>query len=170
MKQLLAIAVLTTALFIQPSFGQKNNKFGHVNFEEVLTLMPERTKAATKMDSLTKEAEKHLQEMMAEYEGVSKQAPAAGASQLVIQDYQEKMNSLQQRIQRFQQEAQKSLEEEQAKLIEPIINKLKKAVEQVAKENAYTYVFDTSVGTLLYWEESDNILPMVKKKLGLTTP
>jgi len=167
MKQLLAIAVLTTALFIQPSFGQKNNKFGHINFEEVLTLMPDRAKAAARMDSLTKDAEKHLQEMMQEYQTVQGQAPTAGASQLVTQDYQDKMNSLQQRIQNFQQQAQKSLEEEQAKLIEPIISKVKKGVEQVAKENGYTYVFDTSVGTLLYWEESDNILPMVKKKLGL---
>jgi len=167
MKQLLAIAVLTTALFIQPSFGQKNNKFGHINFEEVLTLMPDRAKAAAKMDSLTKDAEKHLQEMMQEYQTVQGQAPTPGASQLVTQDYQDKMNSLQQRIQNFQQQAQKSLEEEQAKLIEPIISKVKKGVEQVAKENGYTYVFDTSVGTLLYWEESDNILPMVKKKLGL---
>jgi outer membrane protein len=43
----------------------------------------------------------------------------------------------------------------------------KKAIEQVAKENGYTYIFDTSVGAVLYWEESDNVLSLVKKKLNL---
>jgi outer membrane protein len=59
------------------------------------------------------------------------------------------------------------LEQDEQDLINPIIEKAKKAIEQVAKENGYTYIFDTSVGAVLYWEESDNVLSLVKKKLNL---
>jgi outer membrane protein len=86
---------------------------------------------------------------------------------LVRKDAEEKINGLATRIQTFQQQAQESLQADESKLIEPIIYKAKKAIEQVAKENGYTYVLDTSVGAVLYWEESDNLLNMVKKKLQL---
>jgi outer membrane protein len=43
----------------------------------------------------------------------------------------------------------------------------KKSVEEVAKENGYKYVIDSSQGTLLYSEPADDVMPLVKKKLGL---
>jgi outer membrane protein len=52
--------------------------------------------------------------------------------------------------------------------LKPIIDKAKKAIEDVAKENGYTYIFDSSVGVLLYYENSDDIMTLVKKKLGLS--
>ena len=59
------------------------------------------------------------------------------------------------------------LEAKEQELIEPILTKAKKAIEEVAKENGYTYIFDTSIGAVLYWEEGDNVLNLVKKKLKL---
>ena len=88
-------------------------------------------------------------------------------SELVKKDKEEELTSLGTRIQNFQQQAQQSLEQQEQALIEPIVNKAKKAIEQVAKENGYTYIFDTSAGSLLFWEESDNVLASVKKKLNL---
>ena len=38
---------------------------------------------------------------------------------------------------------------------------------EVAEEGKYTYIFDKSMGTLLYAEDSENIISKVKKKLGL---
>ena len=45
------------------------------------------------------------------------------------------------------------------------MEKAKKGIEAVAKEGAYKYVLDTSVGTVLYSEASDDVLMAVKKKL-----
>ena len=44
-----------------------------------------------------------------------------------------------------------------------------KAVElaKLAKEKGYTYVFDSGVGVLLYSNDSDDIMPLVKEKLKL---
>jgi outer membrane protein len=37
----------------------------------------------------------------------------------------------------------------------------------VAKENGYTYVFNSAEGLILVAPPSDDILPLVKKKLGI---
>ena len=46
-------------------------------------------------------------------------------------------------------------------------HKQQQAIADVAKENGYSYIFDVSAGALLYQPDSDDILPLVKKKLGL---
>lgn len=169
MNKIPVFLTLLASLLILPAVAQKAPKIGHINSAELLSLMPERKSAAAKMDSITKEAEKHLQEMMVEYRAEQEKFQAQGPSmsELVRKDAEEKINGLANRIQTFQQQAQESLQADESKLIEPIISKAKKAIEQVAKENGYTYVLDTSVGAVLYWEESDNLLNMVKKKLQL---
>lgn len=169
MNKIPVFLTLLASLLFLPAMAQKSPKFGHINSAELLSLMPERKDAAAKMDSITKQAEKHLQEMMVEYRAEQEKLSAEGPkmSELVRKDAEEKLNGLATRIQNFQQQAQESLQAEEGKLIEPIITKAKKAIEQVAKENGYTYVLDTSVGAVLYWEESDNLLSLVKKKLQL---
>jgi len=167
MKQLIALLILSGGLLTNPASAQK--KLGHINSAELLGLMPERKVAAAKMDSITKDVQKSLQDMMTEYRTKQEKfsAESAALSSLVKKDREDELNSLGQRIQKFQEDAQQSLQDEEAKLIEPIVTKAKKAIEQVAKENGYTYIFDTSAGALLFWEESDNVLALVKKKLNL---
>lgn len=161
---ILAVIVSTSAVF-----AQKGNKFGHINSSELLGLMPERKVAAAKMDSITKDVQKQLEEMMTEYRTKQEKysAEASKMSELLKKDKEEELGNLANRIQNFQQQAQTTLEEEEQILINPIIDKAKKAIEEVAKENGYTYIFDTSVGAVIYWEESDNVLSLVKNKLKL---
>jgi len=169
MKRILAIAILATTLNVSNAFAQKGSKFGHINSAELLGLMPERKVAAAKMDSITKGVQKQLEEMMTEYRAKQEKYTneSAAMSALLKKDKEEELGSLGNRIQSFQQQAQQALEEDEQNLINPIIEMAKKAIEQVAKENGYTYIFDTSVGAVLYWEESDNVLSLVKKKLNL---
>jgi outer membrane protein len=55
-------------------------------------------------------------------------------------------------------------------MLKPIIDKAKKAVEDVGKEKGLIYVFDVSgeLGTILYHSnESVDVLPLAKAKLGI---
>jgi Skp family chaperone for outer membrane proteins len=67
MKRIAAFLLISAALTVSPAFSQKNNKFGHINSAELLSLMPERKVAAAKMDTMTKEIQKQMEDMMAEY-------------------------------------------------------------------------------------------------------
>lgn len=89
----------------------------------------------------------------------------ATMSELVKKTKQDELQSLQTRIQDFNQQAQMDYQKKSAELTAPIMEKAKKAIEVVAKENGYKYVLDTSAGNVLYSEASEDILMAVKKKL-----
>ena len=72
------------------------------------------------------------------------------------------------RIQQFQGIAQQELEGQRNNLLRPILERANNAVQTVAEENGFIYVFDLSLGNPIYFsDESVDILPMVKEKLGL---
>ena len=52
-------------------------------------------------------------------------------------------------------------------MLQPIIDKAKTAIDDVAKEEGYTYVLDSSVGVVLDSVDSNNIISKVKTKLGI---
>jgi outer membrane protein len=80
---------------------------------------------------------------------------------------QKELVDLQTRIQDFQNDAQELLTKKELELMQPFIDKAKKAIDDVAKEKGYTYILDTSTGSVLYWEGGDDIMMFVKEKLGI---
>ncbi len=145
------------------------NKFGYIDSQELLQLMPERKTAETEVQNFAKSLEAQLGSMTAEYQQSLQeyQANEATYTDLVKQDKEAEIIGLQERIQTFQQNAQQSLQEKEQKVLEPIFDKARKAIEDVAEEGGYTYIFDKSQGTILYAKDSENILGLVKKKLKL---
>ena len=145
------------------------NKFGYVDSQELLMLMPERKKAETNVQNFAKSLETQLASMTAEYQqGVQEyHTNEALYTDLVKQDKIAEITGLEQRIQTFQQNAQKSLQAKEQELLEPILAKARKAIEDVATEGNYTYIFDRSNGTILYAKDSENVINLVKKKLNL---
>jgi len=162
------IYLLSLTLLISiSSFSQ--NKFGYIDSQELLLLMPERKTAEEEVQTFAKSLESQLQAMTAEYQQSVQeyQANEATYTDLVKQDKVTEITGLEQRIQSFQQNAQQALQSKEQELLEPILQKARKAIEDVASEGDYTYIFDKSVGSILYVKESENILDKVKKKLKL---
>ena len=72
------------------------------------------------------------------------------------------------RIQTFQNLAQTEMGKAQEALLKPIMEKANKAIQEVGKENGFTYIFDLSNGSVLFFaEDAIDVLPLVKKKLGI---
>ena len=165
MKKILIFTII--ALFSINSYSQ--NKFGYIDSQELLLLMPERKTAEEEVQTFAKSLESQLQAMTAEYQQSVQeyQANEATYTDLVKQDKVTEITGLEQRIQSFQQNAQQALQSKEQELLEPILQKARKAIEDVASEGDYTYIFDKSVGSILYVKESENILEKVKKKLKL---
>jgi len=74
---------------------------------------------------------------------------------------------MQTRIGNFQQQAQEQLQEKQAELLNPIIEKATQAINTVAREGGFIYIYD--VRTLVYVDtvKSTDIAPLVKSRLGI---
>ena len=165
MKKITFLALLSVLTL--SSIAQ--NKFGYIDSQELLTLMPERVTAATEVESFAKSLQAQLGSMEAEFQQMQQeyQANESIYTDLVKQDKESEIQGLYQRIQTFQQNAQKSLQTKEQEMLEPILAKARKAIQDVATEGNYTYIFDKSIGSILYAKESENVIDLVKKKLGL---
>ena len=165
MKKITIVVILT--ILTLSVIGQE--KFGYIDSQELLILMPERKKAETEVQEFAKSLESQLGSMTAEYQQSVQeyQSNESTYTDLVKQDKVAEITGLEQRIQAFQQNAQQSLQAKEQELLEPILSRARKAIEDVAKEGDYTYIFDKSIGSILYAKESEDVLPLVKKKLGL---
>lgn len=165
------LIVLLIALFATgaSAMAQKTVKLGHINSNELMQIMPGRDSAQSVLEKEVSDLEQTLKSMQEELEKRYNeyQAGQAGWSDLIKQTKQSELQDMSARIEQFQKNAQQQLQTREAEVLKPIIDRAKKAIEDVAKENGYTYIFDAGVGTLLYSQDSDDIMPMVKKKLGL---
>lgn len=168
MKKLFLVLMMSS--IVVTGYSQQKIKLGHLNSNELLEAMPEKAKAQKSLQDYSKQLEDQLVAMQDELEKKYNEylEKKDTYTDLIKKNKEEELTSLQQRIQTFQANAQQDLQKKEQELLKPIIDKAKKAIDEVAKENGYTYIFDTGTGVLLYFpKDSDDILPLVKKKLGI---
>jgi outer membrane protein len=171
MKNVLKIAIVGVALVVS-SFTASAQKVAHINLDSLITLMPESKVAQQSVQDYAKQLEQQITAMQTElqskYEVFQKDAPNMAP---IVKDSKEKeLNDLNQRITDFQQQAQADYQKKSTDLSKPVYEKAKKAIDQVAKDNGFKYVLDTSTGLVLYSEPTDDIINLVIKKLGITVP
>ena len=144
-------------------------KFGHINSTTLLSLMPETKVADSTLQKFGASLESQLKTMTNEYQSKVGEfrANEATMAEPIKEAKAKEINDLEQRIQDFQDSAQQSLQKKKEEIYTPIIKKAEDAIKGIAKEKGYSYIFDTSVGVVLFAQESDDILPQVKTKLGL---
>lgn len=164
------IAVLVALLALGGNaMAQKTIKLGHINSNDLMQIMPGRDSAQAALQKDVDELKAELEAMQKEYESKVNDylAKKDQLSDLIKKTKESDIQAMAARIQEQQERAQKSLEERQEALLQPIIDRAKKAIEEVGRENGYTYIFDAGMGAVLYSQDSDDIMPLVKKKLGL---
>lgn len=171
MRSLLFVAVFSL-VGLGSVNAQSKMKFGHISSQDLLEAMPEKAEADKQLEAFAMQLEKQLQAMSTEWESKVQdyRANESVMSDIIAQTKAEEIQQLEQRIQSFQQNAQQSIGKKEAEVYQPILDKAKEAIEAVAAEGGYDYIFDTSAGTLLYQPDGDNIIDLVKKKLGITAP
>lgn len=144
-------------------------KLGYINSAELLQAMPEIKKADSSLQLYGKSFQDQLQSMSKEYES-KVQAYQTGEKTMTdaVKEVKVKeIQDLQSRIESFNQSAQEKVGKKKEELYKPILDKADKAIKDVAKEKGYDYVFDASAGALLFAKDSDDIIPLVKTKLGI---
>ena len=161
--------IVALALITSAGFTQTNLKLGYIDSNELLDMMPGKDSIQKVLQDYGKTLQSQLQSMYQEYQNklAEYQANVNTMSTIIKQTKEKELGDMENRIQDFQQQADTDLQNKQAELIQPLINRARKAIEEVARENGYTYIFDAGTGSLLFYEKGDNILPLVKQKLGL---
>ncbi len=171
MKRILGVLLIAVLISGSSVYAQKSDyKFGHINSSELLSVMPERDSARIEIQNYSQMLQQEMEAMQVELQNkyTTYMEKQETYSDLVKQSKEQEINEMQQRIQSFNQTAQQDLQQKEAELFQPIMDKAQNAIEKVAKDNGFTYVFDLGAGGLLYFsDQSIDILPLVKKELGI---
>jgi outer membrane protein len=163
---------LVAAICLVMAGNAAAQKTGYIRVDDVLRLMPETQKLQTTLeryqaDSLQPRFNYTLAEFQRKDSLVngkdSTKIPAGQRAKMreeMQQDYYE--------LQNWQQLSQQLVQAKQEQLLEPIYAKAMNAIQTVAKENGYSYVFMKDA--LLVSPPADDMLQLVAKKLNLTIP
>ncbi len=144
-------------------------KLGYINSQELLSLMPEVAQAEKDLQAFAKTYQDQLETMGKEYEKKIQefQTQEKTMTEAVREVKIKEIQQLQERIEFTQQSAQEKVANKKQELYKPLLEKADKAIKDVATEKKYDYIFDASAGMLLYANESDDVLSLVKTKLGI---
>lgn len=167
MNKMLFIALLL-GLWSTAGFSQK---FGYLNSAALLAEVPEVKQAdanlkafQTQLMKKGQEMAKDLQEKAALLERKKEQGTISP------RDYQAQMAKLQEEeeaIGKYEQEVYARLAKKREEEYRPILDRVNKAMEEVAREHGFLLVFDSSTQVVVYAEESLDLTPLVKAKLGI---
>ena len=163
---------LVAAVLLFTSAAAMAQKTGYISVDQVVGIMPETSRVDSlvqkfQQDSLNPQFAYLIQEYnrkdtMVNTKDSTKYPPA------VRKKVREEMAQIEYQVQNWQTFAQQTLQSKQSELLEPIYRKVYGALQQVAKDNGYTYVYNRE--SILVGPTADDLMPLVAKKLNLKLP
>jgi outer membrane protein len=170
MKKFLTIAVVFMSLLIAAQPATAQSKIGYISTEELISIMPETVKADSNLqqfrNALIQNAQEKQNALETAIEKFNKDSATMTQARKDVQrtELQKMLQDLQGEEQRIQQQ----LQQKQQELIGPINKKAFDAIQAVAKDNGYGYVFEKNA--LLVAPPAEDIIPLVAKKLNIKLP
>jgi outer membrane protein len=167
------VKLITVLLFIcAVSLTHKSTaqgKTGYVNADELLAIIPETAVANTALSNHQAALQKKNNDLLQEL-GLKDSLFVKDSARLTTAQKEFRRNELiqlYQQVQNFSTEAEKSIQEKQQELLGPVRQKAMNLIKTVAKEQGFSSVIDNSAGYVLLYPPENDLMPWLKKKLGL---
>ena len=170
MKHFFSILFLSAGILGFSTVANAQQKIGYINADEIVQLMPEALTVQTQLDEYQKSLYQFAQEKQASLnDAVAKfYKDSSGMSASMKEVKRTELQKQYQDMSGEDQKIQSQFEQKRQELSIPIQKKLQAAIEDVAKENGYTYVVTREA--LIIVPPTGDLAPLVRKKLGLKEP
>lgn len=169
------IVVFVFALTLAGSLGvlhAQSQKVGFVNSNKIFQEIPEAQEAQHRLDAIVKPIQDSLETMQKDLQSRydSYQKKEAMMTEAAKKSAQQEIIDLEQKYNMFRQDmlgTDGELARKQEQILAPIKDKILKAIEKVAKEEKYNFVFDQTdqVRVLLYGDPNNDLTFKVIDKL-----
>lgn len=167
MRILSLIIVLTCAM----TASMSAQKFGYVNTQELIQSIPEVKEANANIETYRTQFQKRGQDMLknlqAKYVELEKKHQRGEISPKLLEEEGAGLKQEEQNILKFEQESQQKIIQKSEDLLKPLRDKIQTAIDQVAAEQGFNYIFDMSSGFVLYADMAADVSTAVRAKLGL---
>ena len=136
-------------------------KFGKVNTQTIMQALPDVAKANGELEALQKQKDNELKAMQEEFQRKADeyQKGASTMNATAKQQKETELQGLQQKIQQAYQDGQQELQKKSNELMQPIVGKVRAAIDAVGKAGNYTYIFEE--GAAIY--AGSNVLDVTKE-------
>ncbi len=143
MKKLILMLMMFAPL---ATFAQQ--KFGHLNAQEVMNSMPEFIKARGEVEAQAKTYENDLKSMQTELQRKAEEYDKTKSTMNATkqQETEAELQTLSQKIQQTYQDNSQALQKLQQEKMDPITTKLVNAIKSVGDRDGYVYIMDVSAG------------------------
>ncbi|PKV50037.1 periplasmic chaperone for outer membrane proteins Skp [Aquimarina sp. MAR_2010_214] len=164
-KIILSILVLIVSFQLNAQ-----SKTGTIDSEYILSKMPELTKVQGDLKTYNTKLESDLKVKVEEYQAKVKeyQEKVASFTEPMKKTKQEEIIALENDIAKFRKNGSQLIQIEQNRLLQPLYQKIGKALEEVAKAEGYTQVFTITTSGLAYVDPKYDVTKTVMQKLGIT--
>ncbi len=163
--------LLSTVLIFSVAVGAQAQKFGYVNSQAILSEMPEVKSANAEIEALQKQLQKKGQTMLTELQKsvatLQQRDQSGDLSPKQAEDESKKLEAKQAELVKFEQDMNNQVLQKQEALLQPILDKVNVAIKDVAQSDGYQFIFDSSLGFILYADEAADVTTKVKAKLGM---
>ncbi|HMH22599.1 MAG TPA: OmpH family outer membrane protein [Puia sp.] len=168
MKKIVILVVAVISLAAAGNKAQAQTKIGFISLADVITAMPEYKKADTSLADFQTALGQNYDDMRKEFseqDSLLNSKDTAKYTRAQLELKRKNLGEMYLKLQGWQQQAQQMYQQKQQDLIAPIQKKAVETVQAVARENGFTYVL--SKEALFVSPPAEDLLPLVKKKLGL---
>lgn len=179
MNRLLSFGSLCFLVAVAPSAAQ-TVKIGHVSSEAIMKELPDAQDAQRQLDALVVEWQNELQKMQQEWQ---RKYDEYDKRKLIMTDQrradaEKELQELDRRIAEFRNQKfgqNGELFNKQNELMKPVQDRVFKAIQDVAIEEGYDYIFDKSGEILMMYANEKNdvtakVLAKLQQRGGSTTP
>lgn len=170
MNKILKAGILSLTLMCV-TFVAQAQKFGYVNSQLIIGDLSEVKEANANLETFGEQLQKKYQQMLqglqTKYKDLERKQQEGLLSPKQLEEEAKKLKEEELQLAQFEQNSQQQIMQKQEQLLQPIMDRIQQAIKDVATENGYTYIFDQSMGVLLYADESTDVSGMVKAKLGM---
>lgn len=153
------------------AFNLSAQKVGYVDTQAIVQEMPSVKEANANIETyrnqLQKKGRDKLSALQNKYMELEKKQGRGEISPLQLEEQAAKLEAEKQELMKFEQESQQSIISKSEKLLTPLREKIQNAIDEVAAENGYLYIFDYSTGFVLYADSSVDVGNLVRAKLGM---
>jgi outer membrane protein len=167
MKKLFTAMTLALCLLVAVE-AEAQNKIGYISSQELVSIMPETKRADSALqelrNALIQSATDKQNAFYAAIEKFNKDSATFTDAQKSVK--RGDLTKMGQDLGGEEERIQQQLQQRQQELIGPINKKAYDAVQAVAKENGYTYVFEKEA--LLVAPPGEDIIELVAKKMNIT--
>jgi outer membrane protein len=169
MKRVFSVLAVILALFTSSQLNAQT-KIGYISTEELISVMPETAKADSNLQQFRNALVQNAQDKQSNLESAIEKFNKDSVTMTVaVKDVKRgELQKLLQDLSSEEQRIQQQLQQRQQELLAPINKKAFDAIQAVAKESAYAYIFEK--GALLVAPPADDVLPLVAKKLNIKLP